>query len=307
MTSFSSAPGTAARFKTSLARRYLQGRIFESLGAIAIVLSLVVLATLLVDVLTDGLGTLNWNFLRSYPSRKPEEAGFLSAIVGSIWLMVCTAVISFTIGVGAGIFLEEFAPDAHWTRAIEININNLAAVPSIIYGLLGLQIFVSLAEPITGGRSVLSGSLTLSLLALPIIIVSTREALRAVPSSIRQGALALGATRWQTVRQQVLPLAFPGIMTGTILALSRAIGETAPLIAVGALTYIAFIPDFWPVWEGLQTPFTVMPIQIYNWVSRPFEEFHALAASGIIVLMVLLLLMNSIAIFIRNKLQRTIQ
>jgi phosphate transport system permease protein len=294
----------SSQFQTSLPKRYQQGNIFRIISLIATYVGLVVLAVLLIDVFVDGISNLDWSFLRNYPSRKPEQAGFLSAWVGTIWLMVITAVISFVVGVGSGIFLEEFAADTWYAKVIEVNIGNLAAVPSIIYGLLGLQAFVRVMQPLTGGRTVLAGSLTMSLLILPIIIVSTREALRAVPDSLRQGGMALGATRWQVVREQVFPLAFPGMLTGTILALSRAIGETAPLITVGALTYIAFLPPAWPIWEGLRTPFTVMPIQIFNWVSRPQEEFHAVAATGIIVLMVVLLLMNSLAIFLRNKFQK---
>ncbi|MFB6277698.1 MAG: phosphate ABC transporter permease PstA [Halothece sp.] len=295
-----------SQFQTSLRKRYQQGSIFRIVSLIATYIGLAVLAVLLIDVVRDGIGYLDWGFMSNYPSRKPEEAGFLSAWVGTIWLMVITAIVSFVVGVGSGIFLEEFAADTWYAKIIEVNIGNLAAVPSIIYGLLGLQAFVRVMEPLTGGRSVLAGSLTMSLLIIPIIIVSTREALRAVPDSLRQGGLALGATRWQVVREQVFPLAFPGMLTGTILALSRAIGETAPLIAVGALTYIAFLPPIWPITQGLQTPFTVMPIQIFNWVSRPQEEFHSVAAAGIIVLMVALLLMNSIAIFLRNKFQQKI-
>ena len=291
-------------FETSLDKRYKQGNVFRMISMIATYIGLVVLAVLLIDVILDGIGNLDIGFLTNYPSRKPEQAGFLSAWVGSIWLMVITAIVSFIIGVGSGIFLEEFAADTWYAKIIEVNIGNLAAVPSIIYGLLGLQAFVRVMQPITGGRTVLAGSLTMSLLILPIIIVATREALRAVPDSLRQGGMALGATRWQVVREQVFPLAFPGMLTGTILALSRAIGETAPLITVGALTYIAFLPPVWPVWEGLRTPFTVMPIQIFNWVSRPQEEFHSVAATGIIILMIVLLLMNSIAIFLRNKFQK---
>ncbi len=293
-----------SQFKTSLKKRYRQGTILRFVSMIATYIGLLVLAVLLIDVVLDGWQYLDWQFLTNFPSRFPEEAGFLSAWIGSLWLMVLTAIISSVIGIGAGIFLEEFIADTWIAKIIEVNIGNLAAVPSIIYGLLGLQAFVRIMEPLTGGRSVLSGSLTMSLLILPIIIVSTREALRSVPDSLRQAGLAVGATRWQVVREQVFPIAFPGMLTGTILALSRAIGETAPLIAVGALTYIAFLPDIWPIWEGLRTPFTVMPIQVYNWVSRPQEEFHDVAASGIIVLMVLLLLMNSIAIFLRNKFQK---
>jgi phosphate transport system permease protein len=209
------------------------------------------------------------------------------------------------VGVGAGIYLEEYAPDNRLTRLIEINIANLAGVPSIIYGLLGLEIFVRALFPVTGGRSVLSGALTMSLLIQPILIIATREALRAVPDTLRQAGYALGATRWQVIRDQVLPLALPGILTGTILALSRAIGETAPLITIGALTYIAFLPPL--SLEGLRSPFTVLPIQIFNWVSRPQEGFHTDAAAGILVLLVVLLSMNSIAIVLRNKYQRRLE
>jgi phosphate transport system permease protein len=273
------------------------------------VIALLVLAVLIIDVLVDGLPFINWNFLTSFPSRKAEQAGLLSALAGTIWVMLTVAVLAFPIGVGAGIFLEEFAEDNWFTRIIEVNINNLAGVPSIIYGLLGLQVFVRLLGPngwlfeqtgidITGGRSILTGALTLALLVLPIIIVSTREALRSVPDSLRLAGFALGATRWQVVRDQILPIATPGILTGTILALSRAIGETAPLITIGALTFISFLP------ENLQSPFTVLPIQIYNWVSRPQKDFHDLAAGGIIVLLIVLLAMNSTAVLLRNKLQK---
>jgi phosphate transport system permease protein len=214
--------------------------------------------------------------------------------------LAVTALVAFPVGVGAGIFLEEFSSKTSLlTKIIEININNLAAVPSIIYGLLGLQVFVRLMQPITGGRTVLAGGLTLAVLVLPIIIVSTREALRAVPDSLRQAGFALGATRWQTVREHILPLAMPGILTGTILALSRAIGETAPLIVIGALTFVTFLPD------GLQSSFTALPILIFNWVSRPQQDFHDNAAAGIIVLMIVLLTMNSIAVYLRNRFQGT--
>ncbi|MDC0832703.1 phosphate ABC transporter permease [Leptolyngbya valderiana BDU 20041] len=287
-----------SRFSANLDTRYNIDKIFAVAVWTSVVIAIVVLAALLIDVLLDGLPTLDWGFLSNFPSRKPEQAGMKSAIVGSIWMMVTVAVVSFPLGVGAGIFLEEFAADTWFARLIEININNLAGVPSIIYGLLGLMVFVRFMEPITGGRSLLSGALTLALLILPVIIVATREALRAVPDSLRLAGFALGATRWQVVREHVFPLALPGILTGTILALSRAIGETAPLITIGALTFISFLP------ENLQSPFTVMPIQVYNWVSRPQTEFHDIAASGIIVLMVLLLVMNAIAIFLRNKFQR---
>lgn len=310
----------ATNFDINLEKRYLFDRIFRAAAWLAIAIAIIVLAVLLIDVLIDGLPRFDATLFNNFPSRKPEQAGLKSALYGTIWLMGITAIITFPLGVGAGIFLEEFAPfDAWYSKIIEVNINNLAAVPSIIYGLLGLEVFVRVLRPITGGRSVLAGAMTLSLLILPIVIVATREALKAVPNSLRQAGLALGATRWQVIREQIFPLAFPGILTGTILALSRAIGETAPLITIGALTFIAFLPE--PLinigWmqdfpyidislslEGLQTPFTALPIQIFNWISRPQAEFHTVAAAGIIVLMIVLLLMNATAIILRNKFQQ---
>lgn len=289
-------------FDAKLQQRYWWDRIFTGLSWFAVIFSIVILAVLITDVLIDGSPRLDWTLISEFPSRKAEQAGLKSALVGTIWLMALTAIITFPLGVGAGIFLEEFASDNVFTKIIEININNLAAVPSIIYGLLGLELFVRILEPITGGRSVLAGSSTLSLLILPIVIVATRESLKAVPDSLRQAGLALGATRWQVIREHIFPLALPGILTGTILALSRAIGETAPLITIGALTFIAFLPPL--SLEGLQTPFTALPIQIFNWVSRPQPEFHTAAAAGIIVLLVVLLAMNASAIFLRNKFQK---
>lgn len=285
------------QFDPNLASRYKLDQIFKVASWVATGLGLIVLVLLLVDVLTDGLPRLSWDFITSFPSRRPQNAGVLSSLVGTIWLLVITAFIAFPIGVGTGVFLEEFASDNIFTRAIEINIGNLAAVPSIIYGLLGLAVFVRVLEPITGGRSVLAGGLTLALLILPVIIVSTREALRAVPDSLRMAGMALGSTRWQTVWEHVLPQAFPGVLTGTILGLSRAIGETAPLIVIGAQTFVAFVPD------GLQSSFSALPIQIFNWISRPQADFHTIAATAIIVLMVVLLLMNATAIYLRNKFQ----
>jgi phosphate transport system permease protein len=285
-------------FVPNLEGRYRIDKIFSALALICTWLGLVVLAWLIIDVMIDGLPVLNWNFLTAFPSRRPEQAGLLSALVGSIWLIGIVAVVAFPVGIGAGIFLEEFVKDSFLENIVEINISNLAGVPSIIYGLLGLAAFVRLMGPITGGRSILSGGLTLALLVLPIVIVATRESLRAVPDSLRQAGFALGATRWQVVREQILPQALPGILTGTILALSRAIGETAPLITIGALTFIAFLP------RGIRDSFTALPIQIFNWVSRPQSDFHNLAAAGIIVLLVVLLLMNSIAVILRNKLQK---
>lgn len=289
-------------FNASLSDRYRLDKILEFAAWTATFFGLAMLVILLITVFRDGLFRLNWSFITSYPSRNPSAAGILSPLVGSIWLLVTVALVSFPLGVGAGIYLEEYASDNWLTRFVDINIANLAAVPSIIYGLLGLQLFVRWMFPITNGRSVLAGALTLSLLILPVIIIATREALRTVPDSIRQAGYALGATKWQVIRIQVFPLALPGILTGTILALSRAIGETASLITIGALTFIAFVPEL--SLKGLQSPFTALPIQIYNWVSRPQAEFHTNAAAAIIVLMILLLSMNTAAIVLRNKFQK---
>ncbi len=290
-------------FLKSLRQRYNLDRVFSILALLAVVFSLAVLVILLVDVALDGVSRISWQFLTSFPSRRPAEAGLISALVGTIWVMILVALFTFPIGVGAGIFLEEFVADSFLAKVVEINIANLAAVPSIIYGLLGLQVFVRVFFPITNGRSVLSGALTLALLVLPIVIIATREALRSVPNSIRLAGYAVGATRWQVIREHVFPLALPGVLTGVILALSRAIGETAPLITIGALTYIPFLPDL--SLEGLQSPFTVLPIQIYNWVSRPQQDFHNLAAGAIIVLMVVLLTMNATAVYLRNRFQKS--
>jgi phosphate transport system permease protein len=290
--------------RTPKKRRDLYDRLFFVTALGATLFGLIVLAVLVIDVAVDGIPRLSWEFFTSFPSRRPEDAGILSALVGTIWLLVLTAIISFPTGVGAAIYLEEYAPNDWFSRFIEINISNLAGVPSIIYGLLGLELFVRIAFPITGGRSVLAGALTMSLLILPVIIIATREAIKTVPSGQREAGYALGATKWQVVRGQVLPLALPGSLTGTILALSRAIGETAPLITIGALTFIAFLPEWGPA--GLQDPFTVLPIQIFNWVSRPQPGFHQAAAAAIVVLLVVMVIMNAGAIYLRNRLQRRI-
>ena len=271
--------------------------IFVSLCLGAIALPLIVLLVLIGDVVMDGAQRIGWDFLTSYPSRKPELAGILPALVGSVYVIGLTGIIALPLGVGAAIYLEEYGTDSWLAQVIEVNIANLAGVPSIIYGLLGLELFVRASGM---GRSVIAGACTMALLILPIIIIASREALRTVPFSLREGSLALGASRWQTIWQVVLPMAFPGILTGSILAMSRAIGETAPLIMMGALTYIAFLPT------GLDSPFTVLPIQIFNWVSRPQHGFIADAAAGIMVLLVTLLLLNALAIYLRNRLQRRI-
>lgn len=278
-----------------LRARKRRGRLFEVLSLIATLVGILALLILLTDILSRGLGALNWDFISSFPSRFPEQAGIKSALWGSIWLLGLTAAFSFPIGVSAAVYLNEFASRNWLNTIIQTNISNLAGVPSIIYGLLGLELFVRAMQL---ERSVIAGALTMTLLVLPLIIVASQEALRAVPGSIREGSYALGATKVETIWHQVLPLALPGILTGTILALSRAIGETAPLITIGALTFVAFVPD------GLLSRFTVLPIQIFNWVSRPQAGFHERAAAGIIVLLVLLLAMNAGAIFLRNRYQR---
>jgi phosphate transport system permease protein len=289
---------TDREFDPRLPLRKRLGMLFGLLSAVAIAIGLVTLGVLIADVIHDGWRALSWDFLTSYPSRRPEQAGIRSALVGTFYILILVGLIAFPLGVAAAIYLEEFAPKNRLTATIEINLSNLAAVPSIVYGLLGLGVFV---RTFMLGRSLLAGALTLSLLVLPIIIIASREALRAVPPSIREAGLALGASHWQTVRLFVLPAALPGILTGTILALARAIGETAPLITIGALTYVAFTP------KSLFDPFTVLPIQIFNWISRPQPAFHERAAAGIIVLLAVLLLFNGLAIFLRARLQRRIR
>jgi phosphate transport system permease protein len=254
-----------------------------------------VLTALIVDVVLDALPRLNAQFFSSFPSRHAEHAGIKAALAGSLYLMLLTGAVSAPLGIGAAIFLEEYARVNRLTRFIELNIANLAGVPSVVYGLLGLGIFV---RALNLERSLLAGSLTMSLLILPVIIIASREALRAVPRSLREGALALGATHWQAIYRNVLPLAMPGILTGVILAFSRAIGETAPLITIGALTFIAFLP------ENPLSPFTVLPIQSFNWISRPQDEFHANAAAAIVVLLAMLLILNAAAIWLRYRFQK---
>ena len=281
------SPSSATRRRADL--------IFQAAALFVLVAALAALAVLVATVWRDGAGRLDWRFLTSLPSRRAANAGIYHAIVGSLYVIVLTAVLALPVGVAAAVYLEEYGGRSRLARFIELNIANLASVPSIIYGLLGLGLFV---RAMGMGRSVMSGAATLALLALPVVILSTREALRTVPSSIREGSYALGATQWQTIWHQVLPMSLPGIMTGLILALSRAIGETAPLIAIGALTYIPFAPD--SIWS----PFTVLPIQIFNWVSRPQVAFKQNAAAGILVLLLLLLTMNAIAIVLRDRYQR---
>lgn len=254
--------------------------------------AVMILGILLYQIISDGYRWVDWQFMTSYPSRFPEKAGILSAFVGTLWLVSLTALLAIPTGVLAAIYLEEYAPKNRWTQFIEVNIANLAGVPSIVFGILGLALFVRFMGL---NRSVIAGAMTMSLLILPVIIIAAKEAIRAIPNSLRQAAFALGATRWQVVSAHVLPAAMPGILTGIILALSRAIGETAPLIMIGALTYVAFLP------ESPMDEFTALPIQIFNWTARPQETFHELAAGGIIVLLGVLLVMNALAVYIRYR------
>ncbi|MFT7686274.1 MAG: phosphate transport system permease protein [Candidatus Azotimanducaceae bacterium] len=266
--------------------------LFSYFCALVTWLGVALLAVLFYQIFSDGYKWLDAQFLSSFPSRFPYKAGIKSALVGTLWLVSMLIMISIPLGVATALYLEEFSKKGRINNLISINISNLAGVPSIVYGIIGLAIFV---RGLGLERSLISGALTMSLLILPVIIIASREAIKTVPNSIRYAAFALGATPWQTAWAHVLPASFPGILTGVILALSRAIGETAPLIMIGALTYVAFLP------EGPMDSFTALPIQIYNWVSRPQQEFHELAAAAIIVLLAVLLFMNATAIFIRYK------
>lgn len=292
---------SAAAQETGLLRRgrpaeqSLPALVFQLLLVVAVLVGILTLAALLIEVARNGSGRLSIEFLRNLDSRLPARAGIGPALAGTLWLMGFVALFSFPIGVGAAVWLEEFGGQNRLTRLIEVNIANLAGVPSIVYGLLGLAVFV---RTLHLGRSVLAGALTLTLLILPVIIVAGREALRAVPDSIRHGALAVGATEFQMVWHQTLPAAMPGILTGTILGLSRAIGETAPLITLGALTYVNFFPQH-PL-----DRFTALPIIIFNWVSRPQSAFQEVAAAGIMILLVVLLVMNAVAVLMRNRFER---
>ena len=276
------------------AERSLKSLVFTLALLLCLTVGLLALLTLLIDVVRDGAGRLNGSFINNLDSRLPSRAGIKPALIGSLWLMGIVGVVSFPLGIGAALYLEEFAPKNRLTSFIELNIANLAAVPSIIYGLLGLAVFVRFMHI---GRTILAGALTLVLLILPLIIVAGREAIRAVPSSIKQGSLAVGATDLQTVWHHTLPAAMPGILTGMILGLSRAIGETAPLITLGALTYVNFVP-------GPLDRFTALPIQIFNWVSRPQSEYQRVAAAGIILLLGVLLAMNAVAVILRNRYEK---
>lgn len=292
----SAAAGPAAVALLGGRRRgeVVKARAFKAALFFSLAVGIATLAALLVQVVVKGAPRLDLDVVTRFPSSIPELAGAQSAIWGTVWVMALCAAFSLPVGIGAAIYLEEYAnPDRWYNRLIEVNIQNLAAVPSIVYGILGLAFLAR--GPLGLGRVLVAGALTLALLVLPTVIIASREAIRAVPGSIREASLALGATRWQTIGRQVLPAAIPGIATGSILALSRAIGETAPLILLGALTFITFNPG------GLDSLFTVLPIQIFNWTSRPQEEFKVLAAAAIVVLLVVLLSMNAFAIWLRNR------
>lgn len=286
----------------------LYDKSFSIIGLFVTLFGLIILLTLLIDITLDGLSRLGWQFLTNYPSRKPEEAGVLSAWVGTVWVAVLTLIAAFPLGVAAATYLEEYSKKNLLREFIEINIANLSAVPSIIYGLLGLELFV---RGMNMDRSVIAGALTLAILILPLVIISTREAIRSIPTTIREASYALGATKWQTISNQILPAAMPSILTGTILAISRAIGEASPLITIGALTYVAFLPTN-PIssefpylsFKGLFDPFTVLPIQIFNWISRPQKGFWVDAAAGIMVLLIIVFFMNGIATYLRYRYEK---
>lgn len=269
--------------------------IAKVLFLLATIVGLLVLGILFYRIVSQGAGNISFDFLQNFASRRPEEAGVKAALIGTIWLMAVVAPISLFLGVGTAIYLEEYALKNKMTDFIKVNISNLAGVPSIVFGLLGLTIFV---RALSLDRSVLAAGLTMSLLILPVIIVAAQEAIRAIPNEMREASYGMGATKWQTILRVILPAAVPGILTGGILALSRAIGETAPLVVVGIPLFVAFLP------HSILDTFTVLPMQIYNWTSRPQEAFQEVAAAGIIVLLILLLLMNSIAVLIRNKFQK---
>lgn len=271
---------------------------FKIIGILFTLFGVLILGVLIYNIVLVGYTRINWDFLTSLPSRKPEQAGIYTAIIGTLDIMLLTIVFAIPIGVGAGIYLEEYSKKSKFASLLEINISNLAGVPSIIYGLLGLGIFVRF---LGFGGSILSGSLTLSLLILPIIIVATREAIKAVPPSLKEASFALGASKWQTIKSVVLPSSFGGIITGIILSLSRAIGETAPLIVVGAMAYVPFVP------HSLFDTFSVLPMQIFNWTTRPQQGFAVAASGAIIVLLLLTFIMNGIAVYLRNKWQNKLK
>jgi phosphate transport system permease protein len=280
-------------------RRKVANALFGLLAFLAIFASLVTLVALLIDVVVRGGSSVDLQFFTSSPSRIPAKAGILPALVGTLWVTTLVAIMTFPIGVAAAIYLEEYAGRGRWSRLLRINISNLAGVPSIVYGIFGLALFVRLLGL---GRTVFAAALTLSLLILPVVIISSMEAIRAVPPSQREAAYALGATRWQMVRRALLPAAAPGILTGIVLAVGRAVGETAPLILIGAVTFVTFVPV-----NPFEDKYTVLPIQIFNWAGRPQAAFQEISAAAILVLLVLMFLLNLVAIILRARLSRTIQ
>ena len=290
-----SAQGPGGKSKRFELIRTWRDRIFFVGFLLAILIGVAGLAARLIDVLIDGLGFLNWKFLTNYASRKPLESGILAPMAGTVWVVGLTAIFTVPVGIGTAIYLEEFARKNRLTRLIELNISNLAGVPSVIYGLLGLAVFVQFL--FNGSRNLTAGALTMTLLILPIVIIASQEAIKAVPSSYRDAAYAMGATRWQVVKTVVMPQAVPGMMSGIILALSRAVGESAPILIISSLVWVTFVPT------SPDSKFTVLPLQIFTWVSQPQEDFRSIAAAGIIVLLLILLGMNAVAIWIRNKYQ----
>jgi phosphate transport system permease protein len=282
----------------SIRKNRLKDQLFKFWGIGCTLIGLIMLVIFIGGILIDGLSRIDWAFITDLPSRKAEKSGIWTPLMGSVWILILTTLIAFPISVAAGVYLEEYAKKNRLSALLEINISNLAGVPSIIYGLLGLEVFVRIMNL---GASVLAGALTLSLLILPIIIVATREAIKAVPNSIRDASYALGASKWQTIWNQVLPASSGGILTGVILAISRAVGETAPLIVVGALAYVPFAP------KGPLDQFSVLPIQIFNWISRPQQGFIDNAAAAIIILLLITFIMNGIAVYFRNKWQKKLQ
>lgn len=292
MSTHVATPAGAEQYRPRVGTRRVLNEAWRWLFFASTALAIVLLGMLLYSILVPGLSWLSWQLITEMPSRIPEQAGMNSAIWGSIWIVLGSAILSFGLGLGLGtaIYLEEYAEKNRWTAFIQTNISNLAGVPSIVYGLLGLVVFVNWMHM---GRSVLAGAFTMALLILPIVVIASREAIRAVPLSLRQASYGLGATKWQTIRSHVLPVAFPGILTGVILGVSRAIGETAPLLVVGGASQVLFRPS------SPTDPFMVMPLQIYNWTGRPQPEFEHLAAAAIIVLMIVLLIINSVAIGLR--------
>lgn len=277
-----------------MTKRRVKNTVFKNIFLGATLLALLALVILLYRMITQGAGYVSFDFLQNFSSRFPEKAGVFAGLVGSLAMLAVVAPVSLLLGVGAAIYLEEYAKKSKLTTFIQMNISNLAGVPSIVFGLLGLTIFVRMLGM---GKSILAAGLTMSLLILPVIIVAAQEAIRSVPRSLREASYGMGATKWQTIRKVVLPAAIPGVLTGSILALSRAIGETAPLVVIGIPVIVQFLP------AGVLSEFTALPMLIFDWAKRPQEEFQYVAAAGILVLMVLLIFMNSIAVFIRNKFQ----